>query len=141
MDTSGYKDINHEISIVGWGEQNGIKFWRGRNSWGSHWGEEGFFRIVRGSDNLAIESECSFAVPDDSQSFVEVHETTTEEQNDPNNDTTVYSFPQPQYSGADIPEEEVFLGEKRYGRVPKATFTNGPKTSTHYFRPVDSLPE
>lgn len=62
-DDTGFTDINHEVSIVGWGEQNGVKFWRIRNSWGSHWGEEGFFRIVRGINNLGIETDCSWAIP------------------------------------------------------------------------------
>ncbi|WP_411027435.1 C1 family peptidase [Salmonella sp. s54925] len=42
-----------------------------RNSWGSPWGEEGWFRIVTSTykdgqgnaSNLGIESGCVFAVP------------------------------------------------------------------------------
>ena len=34
-----------------------------RNSWGSYWGEKGFARVVRGENNLGIESECTWAVP------------------------------------------------------------------------------
>jgi cathepsin X len=64
-DTTGNKGINHEISIVGWGEEDGTNFWIIRNSWGHSWGESGFFRIVRGVDNLGIESECSWAIPVD----------------------------------------------------------------------------
>jgi len=58
--------INHIISVVGWGaENNGSQFWIVRNSWGSPWGEDGFFRIVLGEPdyNLGIESECGFGVP------------------------------------------------------------------------------
>lgn len=38
---------NHEISLVGYGydEESDREYWIGRNSWGTNWGEEGFFRI------------------------------------------------------------------------------------------------
>ncbi|KDO19872.1 hypothetical protein SPRG_14903 [Saprolegnia parasitica CBS 223.65] len=64
-DTTNFTHIDHDVEIVGWGEDDaGVKFWRARNSWGTYWGENGFFRIVRGSNNLAIESDCHFMVPD-----------------------------------------------------------------------------
>ena len=49
--------INHEISVVGYGydEAEQTEYWIGRNSWGTYWGERGFFRIKMHSDNLAIE--------------------------------------------------------------------------------------
>ena len=41
--------INHAVQLNGWGTtEDGIDYWIGRNSWGTYWGEHGFFRIVRG---------------------------------------------------------------------------------------------
>jgi len=47
-DTCNSHITNHAIQLNGWGTENGIDYWIGRNSWGTYWGEHGFFRIVRG---------------------------------------------------------------------------------------------
>jgi len=60
-----YPLINHEISVVGYGfdEETQQEYWIGRNSWGTYWGEYGFFRIKMGSDNLGIENDCVAGLP------------------------------------------------------------------------------
>ncbi|EGD81387.1 cathepsin Z [Salpingoeca rosetta] len=65
-DTTGAHSLDHEIEVVGFGvdEQTDTPYWIGRNSWGTYWGETGWFRIVRGVNNLGIEANCDWAVWD-----------------------------------------------------------------------------
>jgi len=40
------------VKIVGWGSQNGVSYWIAANSWGTDWGQFGFFNIEFGQCNI-----------------------------------------------------------------------------------------
>jgi C1A family cysteine protease len=48
--TDGIKcgtSLDHAVEIVGYGTENGIEYWKIRNSWSSTWGEQGYIKIQR----------------------------------------------------------------------------------------------
>ncbi|KAI2548815.1 cathepsin B, partial [Homo sapiens] len=53
----------HAIRILGWGVENGTPYWLVANSWNTDWGDNGFFKILRGQDHCGIESEVVAGIP------------------------------------------------------------------------------
>lgn len=54
-------DINHDTVLVGYGSEAGKQYWIIKNSWGSGWGEIGYFRIVR-TENESSGGMCGVAL-------------------------------------------------------------------------------
>jgi len=46
----------HAVTIMGYGMQGSMPFWRFKNTWGTYWGEGGFARVLRGSNTCGIET-------------------------------------------------------------------------------------
>lgn len=54
----------HAVRIVGWGVDAGTKYWKVANSWNPFWGEKGYFRIIRGTDECGIEAQAMASGPE-----------------------------------------------------------------------------
>lgn len=53
---------NHAVLLVGYGTQNGIDYWLLKNSWGSSWGDQGYFRLQRGRKLCGITKTINYPV-------------------------------------------------------------------------------
>ena len=85
-DATAYPGITHVVALVGWGtdydseeakqatakaagreektEGGGIDYWVVRNSFGTYWGEQGYYRVERGINAFNMESGvCEWATP------------------------------------------------------------------------------
>lgn len=56
-------DIDHAVAVVGFGVENGKKYWIIRNSWASNWGEKGYFRAIRGEGEEEFGCLCMLHEP------------------------------------------------------------------------------
>jgi len=61
--TWGQELGGHAVKMLGWGIEGGVKYWLAANSWNPHWGDGGYFKIVRGVDNCGFEDEVNGGEP------------------------------------------------------------------------------
>ena len=70
---------NHAVVVVGYGRcpskvvegdgsgcnvgQDSLPYWKVKNSWSSSWGEDGYFKVLLGVDEIAVESKPFAAMP------------------------------------------------------------------------------
>merc|ERR1711881_835203 len=57
--------LTHGGLMVGYGEHNGKKYWKLKNSWGSQWGQNGYGHLIRGENMCSIADWSNYPIIDD----------------------------------------------------------------------------
>lgn len=52
---SGLYMGSHAVKVIGWGSSSGTDYWIIQNSWGTSWGESGYFRIQVGDSGVGAQ--------------------------------------------------------------------------------------
>ncbi|MCL4134937.1 UNVERIFIED_CONTAM: hypothetical protein GTU68_011866 [Idotea baltica] len=45
-------DIDHAVLVIGFGTEDGKDYWLVKNSWGTSWGMDGYFKLARNAQNM-----------------------------------------------------------------------------------------
>lgn len=51
-----WEQVDHAVLLIGYGMEKNKAYWTMQNSWGTDWGEDGYFRMDRGNDESGCES-------------------------------------------------------------------------------------
>ena len=101
------RPLRHAVVIIGFGFDpvTGLQFWKVKNSWGSLWGESGFFRILKGYGHCGIGAYFAVAQCQQCSKFGRCKGPKPKTRTDP---------------PPNLPQEQVFLGQTTFLASPIA---------------------
>ncbi|KAK9671067.1 hypothetical protein RND81_12G004600 [Saponaria officinalis] len=63
---------NHEVTVIGYGKNDGDLYWLIKNSWGASWGEKGYMKLLRDEKLCPITLSPHIPILPDYKSFIPV---------------------------------------------------------------------
>ncbi|OHT03689.1 Cathepsin L1 [Tritrichomonas foetus] len=54
--------LDHAVGLVGFGKEGETPYWILRNSWGTEWGENGYFRLIRGQNMCGVATSATVII-------------------------------------------------------------------------------
>ncbi|KII67966.1 Digestive cysteine proteinase 2 [Thelohanellus kitauei] len=63
IDDCSKEELDHAVLVVGYSIENGQSYYIIKNSWGTEWGESGYFRMPMNENMCGIASQPSYPIP------------------------------------------------------------------------------